>query len=83
METKKVVVIGGGIAGLTAIYYLQKEARGNGVPIEVRLIEASDRLGGVIQTVKKAGFTVEKGPDSIIARKKSALKLIEEVGLKD
>ncbi|MDP4163867.1 MAG: protoporphyrinogen oxidase, partial [Bacillota bacterium] len=46
-------------------------------------IEASDRLGGVIQTVKKAGFTVEKGPDSIIARKKSALKLIEEVGLKD
>ena len=79
MDKKRVIIVGGGIAGLSAAYYLQKE----GLPIEVKLIEASDRLGGVIQTVKKDGFVIEKGPDSIVATKKSGLELIEDVGLKD
>ncbi len=83
MEKKKVVIIGGGITGLSAAYYLQKEIKENGLPLEVKLFEASDRLGGIINTVKKDGFIVEKGPDSVLARKTSALKLIKEVGLED
>ena len=83
MEKKKVVIIGGGITGLTTAYYLQKESKEKGLPIEVKLFEASDRFGGIINTVKKKGFVVEKGPDSILARKASALKLIKEVGLED
>lgn len=83
MEKKKVIIIGGGITGLAAAYYLQKEAREKALPIKVKLIEASDRLGGVISTAKRDGFIIERGPDSIIARKKSALRLIEEVGLQD
>lgn len=83
MEKKYVAVIGGGITGLATAFYLQKEAKEKGLPINVRLIEASNRLGGVIETIKKDGFVIEKGPDSILERKKSALRLIEEVGLKD
>jgi protoporphyrinogen/coproporphyrinogen III oxidase len=83
VDKKKVVIIGGGITGLSAAYYLQKEAQQKTLPIEIKLIEASDRLGGVIQTVKKDGFVIEKGPDSIIARKTSGINLIEELGLKD
>ncbi|MCT8139239.1 protoporphyrinogen oxidase [Anaerobacillus sp. CMMVII] len=83
MEKKKVVIIGGGITGLSAAYYLQKEIKEKGLPLEVKLFEASNRFGGMINTVKKDGFIVEKGPDSILARKTSALKLIKEVGLED
>ncbi|GGE72762.1 protoporphyrinogen oxidase [Priestia taiwanensis] len=80
---KKVVVIGGGIAGLASTYYLQKEAREKQLPIDTMLIEASAKLGGKIQTVKQDGFVIERGPDSFLARKTSASKLIKEVGLED
>lgn len=83
MENKKVVVVGGGISGMTAAYFLQKEMKEKSLSIEVKLIEASNRLGGVIQTIRKDGYIIEKGPDSIVVTKKSGLKLIEEVGLKD
>lgn len=83
MENKKVVFVGGGITGLSAAYYLQKEAAEKSLPIEIKLIEASNRLGGVIQTVKQDGFIIERGPDSIVVSKKSGTKLIEELGLKD
>lgn len=79
----KVVIIGGGITGLATAYYLQKEIKEQSLPLEVKLFEASDRFGGVIHTAKKDGFIIEKGPDSILARKASALKLIKEVGLED
>lgn len=83
MEKKRVIIVGGGITGLSTAYYLQKQAREKSLPIQVKLIEASNRLGGVISTEKRDGFVIERGPDSIIARKKSALRLIEEVGLQD
>ncbi|WP_101843430.1 protoporphyrinogen oxidase [Halobacillus sp. Marseille-P3879] len=83
MERKKVVIAGGGISGLTAAYYLQKEIREKQLPIEVELYEASDHLGGKIDTVKRNGFTIERGPDSFLERKKSATRLAQEVGLED
>ncbi|MBJ8053848.1 protoporphyrinogen oxidase [Bacillus cereus] len=78
---KKVVIIGGGITGLTTMYNLQKEIREKNLPIDALLIEASGKLGGKIQTVQKDGFTIERGPDSFLARKKSAAKLVKELGL--
>ncbi|MFD0769641.1 protoporphyrinogen oxidase [Bacillus sp. CGMCC 1.60114] len=80
---KKVVIIGGGISGLTTAYYLQKEVREQGLPIDTMLIEASGRLGGKIQTVQKDGFTIERGPDSFLERKESASRLARELNLGD
>ncbi|CAG9622960.1 protoporphyrinogen oxidase [Sutcliffiella rhizosphaerae] len=82
-ENRRVVIIGGGITGLSAAYYLQKESKEKNVNIEITLIEASNRLGGKIQTIRKNGFTIERGPDSFLARKQSAGRLVKEVGLED
>src|SRR4051794_6610600 len=57
------VIIGGGISGLAAAYYL---AKGGASPT---LIESRSRLGGVIQTEKIEGCTIEAGPDSFLSVK--------------
>jgi len=61
---RKVVVVGGGITGLTTAYYLQRYANEANMPMEIILIESSLRLGGKIQTLRKDGFIIERGPES-------------------
>jgi oxygen-dependent protoporphyrinogen oxidase len=78
-----VSIVGGGITGLAAAYYLMKQSRESGRPIDFTLIEASDRLGGKIQTWRHEGFVIELGPDSFLERKSSAAQLVADVGLKD
>jgi len=80
---KKAVIIGGGITGLSAAYFLQKKARESGQEVHITILEASDRLGGKIRTVHDGEFTMETGADSIVTRKTNAAELIEELGLKD
>ncbi|PWU67774.1 protoporphyrinogen oxidase [Gracilibacillus dipsosauri] len=80
---KKIVIIGGGIAGLTAAFYLKKQIKEENLPYEVNVIEASNRLGGKIKTERRDGFTMERGPDSFLIRKQSAERLVREVGLGD
>lgn len=80
---KQIAVVGGGITGLSTAYYVQKEIKEKGLPHEVKVYEASDRLGGLLYTEKKDGFTIERGPDSLLARKESVFRLIEEVGLEE
>lgn len=80
---KQIVIIGGGITGLTSAYYLQKAVHENHLPYNVMLIEASHRLGGQMQTYVKDGYVIEKGPDSFLETKENAAKLAVEVGLGD
>ncbi|MHA6260193.1 protoporphyrinogen oxidase [Sporosarcina sp. CAU 1771] len=80
-QRKKVVIVGGGITGLSAAFYLQKEAREKNLPLDVLLIEASNHLGGKIQTVRRDGFVIERGPDSFLIRKKSIGILAKELGI--
>ncbi|WP_210364651.1 protoporphyrinogen oxidase [Bacillus sp. REN3] len=82
-DLKRIVIAGGGITGLTAAYYLQKLARDKKLQLDVKLVEASHRLGGKMQTYVKDGFVIERGPDSFLERKESAGRLVREVGLGD
>ncbi|PIC64478.1 protoporphyrinogen oxidase [Sporosarcina sp. P13] len=82
-ERKKVVIIGGGITGLSSAYYMQKEAREHGLPLDITLIEASTELGGKIQTVHRDGYVIERGPDSFLIRKKSVDQLASDLGIAD
>lgn len=70
-----VVVVGGGIAGLSAAHGLR--ARG----ADVTVVEAAPRFGGKIETVRRDGFVLEAGPDSFVTRKPRALELVRELGL--
>jgi protoporphyrinogen/coproporphyrinogen III oxidase len=72
-----VVIVGGGISGLSTAYYLSKR----GIPS--RIVEREPRLGGVIQTEHVAGCLLEAGPDSFVTFKPWALQLIRELGLGD
>ena len=79
---RRVAIVGGGISGLTAAYMLA-QARGRGVPVSEFLIEAGNRLGGVVRTDHLEGFVLEGGPDSFISEKPEAAELCRELGLGD
>jgi oxygen-dependent protoporphyrinogen oxidase len=70
-----VAIIGGGISGLSAALALHKRK----VPYLV--LEAGERLGGVIRTEARDGFLLEGGPDSMLAQKPEAVALCRELGL--
>jgi oxygen-dependent protoporphyrinogen oxidase len=70
-----VVIVGGGISGLSAAYDLARA----GIPHT--LFEKQHRLGGVIQTLVENDCVLECGPDSFLAAKPDALALIKELGL--
>lgn len=83
MDKKRILVVGGGITGLTAAYYLQKEIKDKNLPYSITLVEKTDRLGGKIATEVKDGFVIEKGPDSFLARKQAIIDLTLELGMED
>ncbi len=79
---KRIAVVGGGTAGLSAAYALQKK-KAEGTPIEFVVYEANQRLGGVIRTERIDDCVVEAGPDSFLTEKPWAADLCRELGLGD
>ncbi|SMF83111.1 oxygen-dependent protoporphyrinogen oxidase [Paenibacillus uliginis N3/975] len=77
------VVIGGGITGLSTLYYLQKEMNEKNLDMQLVLVEGDDTLGGKIRTFSDGEFTMETGADSIVARKSNVAPFLEELGLSD
>lgn len=78
---RRIVVIGGGIAGLAAAHRLVELKNNQRISFEITLLEASNRLGGCIATHRVGDFLVEAGPDSFITEKPWALRLSERLGL--
>src|SRR6267142_1923080 len=70
-----VAIIGAGITGLTAGFYLQRK----GIPVTV--YEAGSRAGGVIQSIRKDGYLVETGPNTILETSPKISQLIRDAGL--
>lgn len=71
----RVAVIGGGIAGLAAAYFLGDRGA------EVIVLEGADRIGGKLSVTKVAGITVDEGAEALLARRPEGVELIGKIGL--
>jgi oxygen-dependent protoporphyrinogen oxidase len=81
-----VVVIGGGLAGLAAAEAVLNKQPRDTVPADagacrVTLIEPSGRVGGVLETVRRDGWLIERSADSFLAARPEAVDLVDRVGL--
>ena len=79
---KKIAIIGGGITGLSAAFYLE-QARRAGAALDFTLFEKSGRLGGALLTEVVDGCIVEGGADSFLSEKPAAAELCQELGIAD
>src|SRR5882672_9307062 len=70
-----VAIIGAGITGLTAAFYLKRK----GIPVTV--YEASGRVGGVIQSLRKNGYLAEFGPNTLLETSPRIAQLVRDAGL--
>jgi oxygen-dependent protoporphyrinogen oxidase len=76
---KSIAIIGGGITGLSAAYRTLELAPDS----DVTIYEASDRVGGIINTVRDNGCIIECGPDSSLSIKPAAVLLARRLGIDD
>jgi oxygen-dependent protoporphyrinogen oxidase len=68
------VIIGAGLTGLTAGFYLAKAGK------RVAIIEKNDRPGGVIRTLHEQGFTIESGPNTGVFSSPDLVRLFDDLG---
>jgi oxygen-dependent protoporphyrinogen oxidase len=71
----QVVIVGGGIAGLAAAFFLAD------APVAVTVLEGSPRLGGKLSVSELAGAAVDEGAEALLARRPEGTGLIQAVGL--
>ncbi len=72
---KRVAVVGGGVAGLTAAFGLAEAG------FEVTVLEADERAGGSIETAREQGFLAELGPSSILESSERIGELLDSLAL--
>jgi len=73
----QVIIVGGGIAGLSVAYELFRRG------ISFTVLEAGSRAGGVVLSEQVDGFTIDAGPDSLLVQKPEGIRLCKELGLED
>ncbi|MBC7795403.1 MAG: protoporphyrinogen oxidase [Pyrinomonadaceae bacterium] len=73
----KFVIIGGGISGLSAAHRLREAGE------DFVLLEASNRFGGVIRSIKKDGFLLESGADSFLSEKPQVVDLARKLNIEN
>ncbi len=77
MENREIVVIGAGISGLTAAYYLKKAGH------RVKVLEANQFPGGRMITIHWQGFRIDPGASFLTSKDHFVFKLLEELGIQD
>jgi len=77
MQQPHVVIVGGGIAGLAAAFFLRDEA------VRVTVLEGSPRLGGKLSVSEIAGVAVDEGAEALLVTRPEGTALIAEAGLGD
>jgi oxygen-dependent protoporphyrinogen oxidase len=77
----RIIIIGGGIAGLAAAVHLKSGAKVHDKQIDVLLLEKGSRIGGKILTERVGDYLVEGGPDSFLPEKVQTVHLARHLGL--
>jgi oxygen-dependent protoporphyrinogen oxidase len=80
---KKVIIIGGGISGLSTAWLLRDKARASGKELDITLLEKEERAGGKIWSIKAEGYTCEWGPNGFLDSKPQTLDLCRAIGVEN
>jgi len=81
MLRRHAVIIGGGISGLSAAFFLSQRAVQKKSPLKITILEASERFGGVLRTLISKGLQTEAAADAFYAGQGDATELCRELGL--
>ncbi|DBA02462.1 TPA: hypothetical protein N0F65_008676 [Lagenidium giganteum] len=78
-----VVVLGGGISGLSLAFFLRQAARATNTPARIRVVEAAGEPGGWVRTAQRDNFLFEEGPRGFRPSRNGAevLRLVEQLQL--
>lgn len=76
-KPRRIAIVGGGITGLAAAHRLATLAP----DVEVSLFEASERVGGILQTDRRDGYLIEHSADSLVTNVPWGLELCRELGI--
>ncbi|HOW59205.1 MAG TPA: protoporphyrinogen oxidase [Candidatus Omnitrophota bacterium] len=82
--SRHIVIIGGGISGLSAAYYLSRFARQEKSSVQIKVLEANHRFGGVVRTLSCGHTLIEAGADAFYGSGEGgevALALCRELGI--
>ena len=69
MPNSRIAIVGAGITGLSAAYYLHRQRP----DLQISILESSSQAGGILQPTHRKGFLIERGPDMFITRDSDAL----------
>lgn len=81
MAQQQLVVLGGGVSGLSLAYFLRRQQP----RAHIRVLESAARVGGWVHTANRGGFLFEEGPRGFRPSRNGAemLRLVEQLGLQD
>ncbi len=80
---KRAVIIGGGISGLSAAFFLSQKITHKNLPLQITVLEAEDRFGGVLKTLRTRDFHMEAGADALDGRDPAILDFCRDLGLQN
>jgi oxygen-dependent protoporphyrinogen oxidase len=77
----RLVVVGGGISGLSAAWTARRRATALGLPLDVTVLDRGDAVGGKARSVAAGGWLLEGGPGGFIGGSAELTALLAEAGL--
>ena len=81
--TRRIAVIGGGVAGLATAVDVLDGARTHGLDVEVVVLERAPVAGGNLRTIEDGEWRLEWGPNGFLDNEPATLRLVDRLGLRD